>query len=423
MQVDQNNGNRIDNNDSSTTNDIDQPANVKALNLPPNTSCLLVKTRTIAIEPIPLPSLQPDGVLVQVMANGICGSDMHSYLSGGVGGRPIDGSKPSVMGHEAAGIVIAVGSQVWSHVVGDHVAIEPGLPCRKCVNCKNGRMNICTTVRYCGTPGVHGTLSRYYALPADMAPHIPKTIPWDVAGSIQPLAIGVQIGKRVDLRAHQTVAIFGCGPIGLITAAVAHAYSASKIIGFDIKPSRVDFAKKYLSPLTGRPIFDNVFLLDPLVISETNGTAATAASEHGHATPGDRAWMAAQKNMDAVMKATGLALDGGVDRVVEASGAQDAMLHGIAICKDGGVYLQVGLGHIQTNMFPTIALTNKELDVRGITRYTASCFPSAIEMLGRGVVDLAQLITATYPLSQAKDAFEAVAAGNDIKVIIKNQEV
>ncbi|CAK7230190.1 hypothetical protein SBRCBS47491_007501 [Sporothrix bragantina] len=416
MQVDQDNSNHINGN----SND-EQPANVEALNLPPNTSCLLVKTRTISIEPIPLPRLQPDGVLVQIMANGICGSDMHSYLSGGVGGRPIEGREPSVMGHEAAGIVIAVGSQVWSHAPGDHVAVEPGLPCRKCVNCKNGRMNICTTTRYCGTPGVNGTLSRYYALPADMAPHIPKTIPWDVAGSIQPLAIGVQIAKRVDLRAHQTVAIFGCGPIGLITAAVAHAYSASKIIGFDIKPSRVHFAKKYLSPLTGKPIFDSVFLLDPLAVSETNGTSST--TEHGHATPGDRLWMAAQKNMDSVMKVTRLTLDGGVDRVIEASGAQDAMLHGVAICKDGGVYLQVGLGHIQTNLFPTIALTNKELDVRGITRYTASCFPSAIEMLSRGVVDLAPLITATYPMSQAKEAFEAVAAGNDIKVVIKNQEV
>lgn len=164
-----------------------QPDNVKALNLPPNTSCLLVQTRTISLEPVPLPLLKPDGVLVRVMANGICGSDMHSYLSGGVGGRPI--GEPSVMGHEAAGIVEAVGADVTSHVVGDRVAIEPGLPCRKCVNCKGGRMNICTTIRYCGTPGVHGTLSRFYVLPADMAPKIPQTLPWDVAGSIQPLAV------------------------------------------------------------------------------------------------------------------------------------------------------------------------------------------------------------------------------------------
>ncbi|ETS76809.1 hypothetical protein PFICI_12196 [Pestalotiopsis fici W106-1] len=78
-----------------------QPSHVKALGLPPNTSCLLVKTRIILIEPIALPTLQPDGVLVKVISNGICGSDMHAYLAGGVGGRPI--VEPTVMGHEAAG--------------------------------------------------------------------------------------------------------------------------------------------------------------------------------------------------------------------------------------------------------------------------------------------------------------------------------
>jgi D-xylulose reductase len=87
-------------------------------------------------------------------------------------------------------------------------------------------------------------------------------------------------------------------------------------------------------------------------------------------------------------------------------------------------------------MFPNIAVTNKELDVKGkpytqncqwklmigITRYTASCFPSAIDMLNRGVVNLKPLITVTYPMTKAKEALEAVKSGKQIKVIIKNQE-
>jgi D-xylulose reductase len=98
--------------------------------------------------------------------------------------------------------------------------------------------------------------------------------------------------------------------------------------------------------------------------------------------------------------------------------------------------LQVGLNHVQTSVFPNIAVTNKELDVKGepshcnerwklmtgITRYTASCFPSAIDMLNRGVVDLKPLITVTYPMTKAKEALEAVKSGKQIKVIIKNQE-
>lgn len=96
------------------------PPLAKALELPPNMSCLLVKKRTIKIEPIPTPKLQPDGVLVKVLRNGICGSDMHGYLSSGVGGRPV--LEPLVMGHEAAGEVIAVGELVTTHKPGDRVA-------------------------------------------------------------------------------------------------------------------------------------------------------------------------------------------------------------------------------------------------------------------------------------------------------------
>lgn len=135
----------------------------------------------------------------------------------------------------------------------------------------------------------------------------------------------------------------GCGPIGLITAAVSHAYSARKIIGFDINPARVEFAKKYMSPLTGKPIFDHVFLVEglpstPLGHGQQNGHGAEAAAydEH-HQTPGDCRWEWAKVRAAQWCEETGLVGEEGVDRVVEAAGAEDAMLHGIAFCKQGGV--------------------------------------------------------------------------------------
>jgi len=415
-----------------------QPESVTSLNLPGNTSCVLLKKETIDVRDMPMPILQPDGVLVKVICTGICGSDMHGYLAGGVGGRPV--TEPVVMGHESAGEVIAVGEMVTSHKVGDRVAVEPGLPCRRCVNCKNGRVNICIDMRYCGAPGSVGSLSKFHALPADMAPHIPDNISWEVAGSIQPLAIGVQIGKRADLRPHMTLAIIGCGPIGLITAAVAHAYSARKIIGIDINPGRVEFAKKYISPLTGKPIFDQVFLNTELTPDSDQDSSATTREtrsnvgtdgEVGDIAPpapaheesyGDRKWEAAKRRVAKWVEQVGLTNEEGVDRVVEASGTEDGILLGVAINKQGGTFLQVGLNHVQTSLFPGVAVTNKEIDFKGITRYTASCFPSAIDMLARGVVDLKPLITVTYPLSKSKDALEAVRSGKQIKVIIYNQE-
>lgn len=98
-----------------------QPANVLALDLPENTACVLVGKREIEVRATPLPILQPDGVLVRVVASGICGSDLHNY-TGGVGGRPI--TEPLVMGHESAGEVVAVGEMVTTHKVGDRVAGE-----------------------------------------------------------------------------------------------------------------------------------------------------------------------------------------------------------------------------------------------------------------------------------------------------------
>ncbi|ADV20758.1 Xylitol dehydrogenase, putative [Cryptococcus gattii WM276] len=443
-----------------------QPPQVTKLNLPENTSCVLLKKRNIVVKPKPMPILQPDGVLVKVVATDkfihsgkltyllipsrICGSDLHNYLAGGVGGRPV--TEPIVMGHESSGEVIAVGDLVKTHKVGDRVAIEPGLPCRRCINCKEGKVNICLNMHYCGAPGSVGSLSRYFALPADMAPHIPDHLSWEEAGCIQPLAVGIQVGKRVDLGPHKTVAIFGCGPIGLISAAVAHAYSARKIIAFDNNPQRVEFAKKYISPLTGKPIIDHVFLVKDLPTSSlrdshasgngnmTNGQTEALAHALGETgsgagmgdgemldedheeTIGDKKWEWAKKIVAGFAQEAGLTAEEGVDRVVEATGAEDCMLMGIAIAKQGGNYLAVGLGHIQTNCFPTLAVTNKEINVMGITRYTASCFPSALDLLSRGVVDVKQLITKTFPLTQSTEAFEAVAAGQDIKVVIKNQE-
>lgn len=99
-----------------------QPESVTSLGLPGNTACQLVKKRTVVVRDTPMPILQPDGVFVKVMATGICGSDMHGYLAGGVGGRPV--TEPITMAHESSGEVIAVGELVTTHKIGDRVASE-----------------------------------------------------------------------------------------------------------------------------------------------------------------------------------------------------------------------------------------------------------------------------------------------------------
>ena len=153
----------------------------------------------------------------------------------------------------------------------------------------------------------------------------------------------------------------GCGPIGLITAAVAHAYSVRKIIAFDISPSRVEFARKYISPITGRPIIDHVFLNEPLSSQsrkskpKKNGNALTGKlgaepsgagigdgqsgvmEEEDHETLGDIKWEWAKVKAAEILAEAGLSEDQGVDRIIEATGAEDCGLLGVALAKQGGI--------------------------------------------------------------------------------------
>lgn len=148
--------------------------------------------------------------------------------------------------------------------------------------------------------------------------------------------------------------ISGCGPIGLITAAVAHAYSASKIIAFDISPDRVAFAKKYISPLTGRPIIDHVFLnkavpttspdADSSGLAHKIGEAGSGAGigdgeidEHEEVSTGDKKWEWAKVIAAEYLKEAGLEEDEGVDRVIEATGTEDCAMLGVAVAKQGGI--------------------------------------------------------------------------------------
>ena len=171
--------------------------------------------------------------------------------------------------------------------------------------------------------------------------------------------------KRVDFRAHQTIFIAGCGPIGMITAAVAHAYSARKIVAIDNNPERVEFARKYISPITGKPIIDLVIhngaIPDgPLPSSkkshahahahdQENGHGAgvtdgeirpedeaqAGGDDHGHSAA-DTKWEWAKLMVADWVEQAGLTEEEGFDRVIEATGSQDPVMFAIAAAKQGG---------------------------------------------------------------------------------------
>lgn len=173
---------------------------------------------------------------------GICGSDVH-YLAHGRCG-PFVVEKPMVIGHEAAGVVVKIGAGVKNLQVGDRVAIEPGVPCRVCSLCKQGRYNLCAEMRFCATPPYDGNLTRFYAHPADFCFKLPDHVSMEEGALLEPLSVGVHACKRAGVGVESCVLILGAGPIGLVTLLTAKAMGASKILITDLVEDRLKFAKE-----------------------------------------------------------------------------------------------------------------------------------------------------------------------------------
>ncbi|KAL4955654.1 chaperonin 10-like protein [Aspergillus filifer] len=360
-----------------------------------NRAVVWVSQKTLEIQNRPITPPGPNDVLVKVITTGICGSDAHNWSSASV-------SKQLILGHESAGVIVEVGSEVKARAVGERVAIEPGFAClktdwfwlgRRCEFCLRGNQNTCANLKYCGLDPTNGTLQQYFTCGAHMTVPLPEGISWEEAGAIQPLAIAVQLARRAGLTASKTLAIFGCGPLGLLVIAIAKAYGVRKIIVFDIEQSRLDFALSYGA---------DIGVLSP---------AETKTDPLMHAT----------NFTSSIIKDHNLGHGQGVDISIEASGAEVCAQMALTILKPGGTCIQAGLGKPLTSV-PLFLLTAKELNLKGTVRFTSGCYEEAIDLVARKRVDLGALITRTFPLTKAAEAFEVQAGRGEVKIVIFNQE-
>lgn len=339
-------------------------------------AAVLYKARDLRLEEVPTPEYGPDDVLVKIGSVGICGSDVHYWRTGAIGDFVV--KAPMILGHEVAGTVAEVGANVTSLKVGDRVALEPGVPCRRCEQCKTGRYNLCPDVRFFATPPVDGALSDYAVSPADFAYKIPDSLSLDAAALIEPLSVGIHACRRGNLTAGQSVLIAGAGPIGLTSLAAARAFGATEIFISDVRPHRLEIAKKM------------------------GATHAFDAREDAEAV---------------VREATG---GRGVDLAVECAGAEPAFMSCLKTAKSGGAVVVVGLGDDSTYRVPMVELAVKELDLKGIFRYVYT-YPAAINLLTSGAVDLDPMITHHFPLDEMLTGFEYAEKGTDgaVKVMIE----
>ncbi|MBC7319566.1 NAD(P)-dependent alcohol dehydrogenase, partial [bacterium] len=203
---------------------------------------VLERIKKISIEERDIPKPKDDEVLVRIKSVGVCGSDIHYYNEGRIGSFVVE--KPLVLGHECAGEIVEVGSKVKTLKVGDRVALEPGIPCRKCIYCKTGRYNLCPDVVFMATPPVDGAFAEYISHPEDFTFKLPDNVSFDEGALIEPLSVGIYSAERAEIRPGNTVLIFGAGPIGLVTLQAVKAYGAEQVVVVDINDFRLSKAKQ-----------------------------------------------------------------------------------------------------------------------------------------------------------------------------------
>ncbi|KAH9482565.1 putative D-xylulose reductase A [Psilocybe cubensis] len=365
-----------------------------------NPSFVLRAVEDVVYEQRPVPEIRENEVLVAVKKTGtyLISSSLiflvHYLVHGRIGDFVV--KEPMVLGHESAGVVSKVGSNVKTLKVGDRVAMEPGATCRNCDACKAGRYNLCTDIVFAATPPYDGTLGRFYRLPADLAYPLPDNVTLEDGAMMEPLAVGVHsVSNLGGFRASQSIAVFGCGPVGLLCMAVAKAIGASRIIAVDIVPARLEFAKAYAAT--------DVYL--PPKFEE--GEARIDYS---------------RRNANLMKETLGIEERGSkaIDLVIDASGAEVSIQTGFYIVKSGGTFVQVGMGnpHVTLDLGQ---LMTKELNYKGSFRYGPGDYPLAISFVAHGKIDLKPLVTHRYKFEDAVAAFKATRTGKseDGKGVIK----
>jgi L-iditol 2-dehydrogenase len=322
----------------------------------------------------PRPSPTPDEVLVAVREVGICGSDVHYYEHGRIGDYVVE--EPLVLGHEAAGEVVAVGDRVESPAVGDRVALEPGVPCRRCRFCSRGDYNLCPDVRFMATPPHDGAFAEFVSWPADFAYRLPDSVSTTEGALCEPLSVGLHVCRRGEVETGDSVLVAGAGPIGLLALAAARAAGATDVLVTDVVDGKL-----------------------------------ARAGERG----ADRTVNVAEEDLASAVEAF---TDGrGVDVAIEASGAESSIRSTVESVARGGTVVLVGLASEATVPFDALDIVDSELDVRGSFRYR-STYPTAVDLLADGAVDVAGLVDFEAELADVAAAFERAREPEVVKGMV-----
>ncbi|KAH9865269.1 hypothetical protein IAQ61_009216 [Plenodomus lingam] len=367
--------------------------------------------KDLRIETRSLSPPSPTELQVSVRSTGLCGSDLHYYRHYRNGDIIVQ--EPMSLGHESAGVVVGVGSEVQGFKEGDKVALEVGQPCEACDRCKEGRYNICKAMRFRSSaksfPHAQGTLQDRINHPAAWCHKLPEDMSLDLGALLEPLGVAIQASKRAQLAPGSTVLVFGAGAVGLLVAAMAKILGAGTVVIADIDEGRVNFAveNKFAHRNFTVPMRRGATMEEQLDIAKETAAA-----------------------IGKITKQSGGGEIGEVDAVFECTGVPSCVQASIYATRPGGQVLLIGMGTpIQT--LPISAAALREVDIKGVFRY-ANTYPTGIEVVSKSGPDYPNfpaLVTHRYRgLESAVEAFDMAGRTKDddgklvIKVVLETVE-
>jgi len=337
---------------------------------------LLSEYKKLELTDIPVPEIGPEDILVQVMACGICGSDIHGW--DGSSGRRVP---PLVMGHEAAGVVAAIGKDVVGYTEGDRITFDSTVWCGKCRYCLSGRPNLCDNRMVlgvsCGDYRRYGCFAEYVNVPARICCKLPDALSFEHAALIEAVSVAVHAANRTPVSLGDTAVVVGSGMIGLLVIQAIKQKGCSQVIATDLNAQRLEVAKSLGADVT-------------INVGEEDAAARVKELTNGR----------------------------GADVALEVVGATATIKSAIDCTRKGGSVTIVG------NLAPTIelplqAVVTRELNIFGSCA-SAGEYPACVDLLATGMIKVESLITGRAPLEQGHEWFSRLYAGepNAMKVVL-----
>ena len=327
---------------------------------------VLEEYKKLVIDDVPAPGIAPNEVLVRVKSCGICGSDVHGFDGGS--GRRIP---PVIMGHEASGVVDQVGSKVSRFQIGDRVTFDSMISCGDCGFCRRGAPNLCDDRRVLGVSCEdyrrHGAFAELVNVPEHIVFPIPDNLSFDEAALVEPTSVALHAVNRTPIQLGDTAVVIGAGMIGLLTIQALRTAGCGRIISVDLEDDRLAIARE----LGADDILNSRQVDIPAVIREMTA---------------------------------GL----GADIAIEAVGADATVGMSIEAVRKGGIVTLIGNVTPEVS-FPLQSVVTREITVHGSCA-SANDYPACLELMGRGAIQAAPIISAAVPLDQGAEMFDRLYA-------------